>query len=1056
MLLDDLKNSPTPTPLPLADADETWTANTYMVSLAADLDGDGIDEIVNVYWIDTAMELHANVLKCSSDCTGNGGSFSKVMDSKLNVYSTTKAPTDRSWFKHGITAADVDGDGKKELVIGNFGGIDVCTAAADFSFSCMNELVNAAAVNMSLATGHFDDIPGVQNDDVVVAWSDGQLGHVSIYDGTPNAFGANATTNPNHSPIDLAIQFADQTSVLSFSEAYVTAGDFDLDGRDEIILAAREAGTVHHDLVLLDDAEVFYRPFKTFRYPLGDDGGSPVIGAIIDNPQNNTFRPALKVFTKTGGVSTGATTTQLAKAIYAGEYIIDSLPNILASSTTALPSNEDVTNNVTADFMGYYETGGGGYNHAPDDVVAGDIDGSGRDSIVAMWDETNETSVNENGFTPATLASVAWDAGSNSWPRWTNFFTTTSGMAQIAQGSATDTDGSYGPGLALPNVDRDSPVVQYQGQHEELFGTPRVLAVLAAAPFFTGQNSANSQTAISFGSGSGYDAQSTIGVSAGFSIGYSAPSLFGLDEASWKLSFNASLDSISTTDAQISETVTWTAGAEDAVVFQVIPFDVYYYKVVSSPNPADLNQPLSINVPRTIETFKVPVALYNQSIVDGPTVGPDVLTHTVGVPSSYPTANVCAAATGTGSFGSTSFLVDPTSWCYAVSSTTHVGVGTGSVGFQNRADDHLLRRLEPELRRQLRDRGRRRRIHRRSLGRLPLGLPVHGGRHAELQLRRASGRPAERHARLRLRPDGPPGDAGRDVGQLSGLLGRLLGRERPVGRTKSALPVALAGRAARSAAVRHPTGRGHQQIDPLRRRLEVTANPQLPVDEDQVLAVEDLPEAGRVVGVATGRGDLLLAHPFLEAADDGGLDRLDGAGEERPGQGAGAITGGVVGQPRRGVARGVDGERHQVKVGAEIAGAVADLGHLLAQERAGLLAGGEDEVGHPDLAGELARAERLPALIGQRERRHPAEQRRGGAQTARDRAEDGEAEQQPQQRRPHEGVAGRARRRRSAGAESVGCRRAAHRLVFRRARRSVKRCPVPRHQVHTCKLAGAA
>jgi hypothetical protein len=206
--------------------------------------------------------------------------------------------------------------------------------------------------------------------------------------------------------------------------------------------------------------------------------------------------------------------------------------------------------------------------------------------------------------------------------------------------------------------------------------------VLAAAPFFSGQNSANSQTAISFGSGTGYDAQSTIGVSAGFSIGYSAPSLFGLDEASWKLSFNASLDSISTTDAQISETVTWTAGAEDAVVFQVIPFDVYYYKVISSPDPADLNQPLSINVPRTIETFKVPVALYNQSILDGPTVGPDVLTHTVGVPSSYPTANVCAAATGTGSFGSTSFLVDPTSWCYAVSSTTHVGVGTGSVGFQ--------------------------------------------------------------------------------------------------------------------------------------------------------------------------------------------------------------------------------------------------------------------------------------------------------------------------------------------------------------------------------------
>jgi hypothetical protein len=212
-----------------------------------------------------------------------------------------------------------------------------------------------------------------------------------------------------------------------------------------------------------------------------------------------------------------------------------------------------------------------------------------------------------------------------------------------------------------------------------------VVAVLAAAPFFKGENETNSSTSISLGSGTGVDAQSTIGVSAGFSIGYEAPSLFGLDAASWKLSFNASLDSISTTDVQIAQTVTWTAGAEDAVVFHVIPFDVYYYTVVSSPDPSEIGQQVSINVPRTVETFKVPVALYNSSIVDGPTIGPDVLTHTVGDPGSYPTANACASAMGIGMFGGTSYLVNPTAsavWCYAVTTAEHVGVGSGSVGFQ--------------------------------------------------------------------------------------------------------------------------------------------------------------------------------------------------------------------------------------------------------------------------------------------------------------------------------------------------------------------------------------
>jgi hypothetical protein len=687
VLLDDLKNGPTPTPLALTDADETWTANTYLASLAADLDGDGIDEIVNVYWIDTMSQLHARVLKCTGSCTGNGGTFSEVMDSPLGVQSTTTAPNDRSWFKHGVTAADVDGDGKKELVIGNFGGIDLCTAAPDFSFSCVAKWTSAAATHMSLATGHFNDLPGVQNDSVVVAWSDGQLGHVSIYDGTPNAFGANATTNPNHAPIDLAIQFADQSSVLSFSEAYVTAGDFDLDGRDEIVLAAREAGQIVHDLILLDDAQVFYRPFKAFRYPLGDDGGDPG-PSFLPNSVNNTFRPVVKVFTKTGGlqVANGAgTMVPLQKAIYAGEEVLDGIAGIYLSSVTSLGSNQTITNGVTATDMGYYETGGGGYNHAPDDVVAGDIDGSGHDTIVAMWDEANDASKNDSTFLPATLASLAWDAGNATWPRWTNFFTTTSGMAPVAQGSLTETDGSYGPGLALANVDRDSPIVKYSGKHEELFGTPRVVAVLGAAPFFKGENETNSSTSISLGSGTGVDAQSTIGVSAGFSIGYEAPSLFGLDTASWKLSFNASLDSISTTDVQIAQTVTWTAGAEDAVVFHVIPFDVYYYTVVSSPDPSELGQQVSINVPRTVETFKVPVDLYNSSIVDGPTIGPDVLTHKVGDPSSYPTANACASATGIGTFGGTSYLVNPTAtdvWCYAVATAEHVGVGSGSVGFQ--------------------------------------------------------------------------------------------------------------------------------------------------------------------------------------------------------------------------------------------------------------------------------------------------------------------------------------------------------------------------------------
>src|SRR5262245_30988373 len=71
----------------------------------------------------------------------------------------------------------------------------------------------------------------------------------------------------------------------------------------------------------------------------------------------------------------------------------------------------------------------------------------------------------------------------------------------------------------------------------------------------------------------------------------------------------------------------------------------------------------------------------------------------------------------------------------------------------------------------------------------------------------------------------------------------------------------------------------HELVDSLRRRGEVAADSQLPVDEHQVLAVEDFPEPGTPVR----RGPrALLAGADLETLHDGRLDRLLRAGQERP------------------------------------------------------------------------------------------------------------------------------------------------------------------------------
>ena len=675
MLLDDFMHAPVtiaaaPSPTPVMDGAPSWTQNDWVTAVPADLDGDGIDEIVNFYWIAASKELHANVVRCMQNCTGNGGTYANVKDSLLAITDANAAPADRDWFKHSFAAADVDGDDKQDLVVVNFGGIHACTAAADFKITCAMKIPNAST-HMSVARGRFDDVPDKANDDVVVAWGNaaGSLAYVSIYDGSPNSFSSNSFTRADHDPTPLSVLFADQPVVYTYGAAYVTTGDIDFDGRDEIVLAGHRIENGgdygHWDLFLMDDRQTSFRFYTAFRYFMGAGPGRP------DDGDNQRAKSVLKVFTK-------RTKPVLERAIYAGSDIIDGLSTIPHSDVMTLASGDKITAGTTATRMSYYEDGGGSYNHSPSEVVIGDVDGDGHDSVIAVWDQVNETIANRDGFLPTTLARCGWDAGKGQWTRWTNFMQTTTGNTQT---TCEDGDCDNPIALALPNVDHDSAAVRYRKQHEVLFSSPRVLAVLSAPPFYTGVNEGNSQTSVSFGTGTGFGTEGTIGVSTGFSIGYEAPSLFGLTTLSWKLSFNAAMDWISSNQVSLEETQTWTTGTDDAVVFSVIPFDVYYYEVVSSPDASDVGKTLSINVPRKLNTYKVPVDLYNASILDGPQIDGAILTHKVGDPKSYPMYNACSAAAPGGSFGSTSYLVSGDGWCYASANTLHVGVGSGSVGF---------------------------------------------------------------------------------------------------------------------------------------------------------------------------------------------------------------------------------------------------------------------------------------------------------------------------------------------------------------------------------------
>ncbi len=72
-------------------------------------------------------------------------------------------------------------------------------------------------------------------------------------------------------------------------------------------------------------------------------------------------------------------------------------------------------------------------------------------------------------------------------------------------------------------------------------------------------------------------------------------------------------------------------------MFTAIPFDVYYYTIMSSPVASEVNTKITINIPRAPQTIAADPEFFNaRTPATGPKIDADVLRHTLGDPASYP------------------------------------------------------------------------------------------------------------------------------------------------------------------------------------------------------------------------------------------------------------------------------------------------------------------------------------------------------------------------------------------------------------------------------------
>jgi hypothetical protein len=133
--------------------------------------------------------------------------------------------------------------------------------------------------------------------------------------------------------------------------------------------------------------------------------------------------------------------------------------------------------------------------------------------------------------------------------------------------------------------------------------------------------------------------EESVGLSTSFSIGYQYENdLFGIGFSA-KTSFESSFDYYAAKSKSITTYHARTTGdGIDKVVFTTIPFDVYYYTVVSSPESADVGEVVTVNLPRESKDLGTSIEFFNANNGNNFDIDEEILKHTAGDVWSYPTA----------------------------------------------------------------------------------------------------------------------------------------------------------------------------------------------------------------------------------------------------------------------------------------------------------------------------------------------------------------------------------------------------------------------------------
>jgi len=570
----------------LPESNSFVSQGTMRAAVAADTDGNGLQEVVFVYQdgIETRVRRIGDQTQGFAD---------------LDVQIATRGDVSNV----AAIATDLDLDGRDDLVlgltVGGRGKVQAYRAVGEsfVAFGPETDIApdfNGSNMWLQLAAGNVDTDAapeiGIAVQEILVAAGSART---LVLDDARNGFAQLRNE---------VFTERDQNQTLRIAlTASIAMGDIDGDGIDEVVLAgltefSNQCDPTKSLLVALDDATEQFAVLGGFYQSYSYAG--------CNSPSNRRVRTIhLNTLDIDGdGLS----------EIAANQQVFDDFSN-------GGPWSEVQAWRLPNDTV-WNQNAHGWFDRTTSSFVAGDFNGDDREDLAVHRQDTNTVRIFGLLATSTTVAAL----------RTVNV---------PFQNSQTR---RY-PLLLPVNVDTDSAVLSYsEAEYKLVFSEPVVLAALAAPPTGRniGQNVAGSFTAFGNTTSTTSESERSLTFSAGVSAGVNIDG-GPLTQSEFELKGTLTRAATRTSGKayELSRTILFTsAPEEDLVVFTTVPVDQYTFTVLSHPDPQLIGDKVVVNYPRTPITLQAERDFYNESVPQGAQrVDASVFEHVVGDPRSYPT-----------------------------------------------------------------------------------------------------------------------------------------------------------------------------------------------------------------------------------------------------------------------------------------------------------------------------------------------------------------------------------------------------------------------------------